>query len=278
MFFLMGVGFLFYLCGATSDIDALGNLISGSDYSTCVMVIYSIICIVIFSQWYYYSCGGDYLPNPRRTFNPLMILGVIILVPGMQFFSSYLVGIVSTIFPQWLDQYEKLFETAGLGSSITPLMFCYTVILAPIGEELTFRGMTMRLAEKAVPFWVANLLQAFLFGFFHLNWIQGIYAFALGLVLGYICEKGGSIYYSLLFHVLFNFWGTVIGELLGDNIDDSAVGLAGLIIFGLMIVFLVAGSFIFRIGLKRRTALIERIDHESISSINDDPDCPESLE
>jgi membrane protease YdiL (CAAX protease family) len=273
MFFLTGVGFLFLFCGAT-DTDTLENILTGSDFSTCVMVIYSIICITIFSQWYYYSCGGDYRPDRKRTFNPLMILGVIILVPGMQFFSSYLIGIVSMAFPQWLEQYEELIETAGLGSDITPLMLLYSVVLAPIGEELMFRGVTMRQARKAVPFWAANLLQAFLFGVFHLNWIQGIYAFALGLVLGIVCEKGGSIYYSLLFHILFNFWGTVIGELLGD-IDDS--GIAGLVIFLLMIVFIILGTLLFKVGMKKRTVLIEKLDHNIITS-NDDPDHPEVLE
>ena len=74
----------------------------------------------------------------------------------------------------------------------------------------------MRLVRRALPFWAANLMQAVLFGIFHMNWIQGIYAFVLGLVLGWICEKGGSIYFSMFFHILFNFWGTIIGPLLNN--------------------------------------------------------------
>jgi hypothetical protein len=89
-----------------------------------------------------------------------------------------------------------------------------------------------------------------------------------------VCEKGGSIYYSLLFHILFNFWGTVIGELLGD-IDDS--GIAGLVIFLLMIVFIILGTLLFKVGMKKRTVLIEKLDHNIITS-NDDPDHPEVLE
>ena len=117
-------------------------------------------------------------------------------------------------FPQWLQQYEDLLKTAGLDSSITLPMLLYSVLLAPVCEELIFRGTTMHLARRALPFWLANTMQALLFGLFHMNWIQGIYAFALGLVLGYVCEKGGSIYYSILLHILFNLWGTVISTLL----------------------------------------------------------------
>lgn len=80
-------------------------------------------------------------------------------------------------------------ETAGLDSDIGLFMFIYAVILGPVCEELVFRGVTMRLVRRALPFWAANLMQAVLFGIFHMNWIQGIYAFVLGLVLGWICEK-----------------------------------------------------------------------------------------
>ena len=95
-----------------------------------------------------------------------------------------------------MDAYESLLETAGLDDQISILMVICSVIFAPFCEELVFRGVTMHQAKKCLPFWAANLLQALLFGIFHMNMIQGIYAFCLGLVLGYVCNRGGSIYYS----------------------------------------------------------------------------------
>ena len=56
-----------------------------------------------------------------------------------------------------------------------------------------------------------------------MNMIQGIYAFCLGLVLGYVCNRGGSIYYSLLLHMLFNFWGTVLSGLIPFGDSDLLV-------------------------------------------------------
>jgi hypothetical protein len=248
---LMGVAalFLFVFHSNSESLDTFLSLLTNMDFNTCVMVIYSIICIVVFGLWYRHSCGGEYLPNPSRTFTVAQLAGVVILVPGMQFFSSYLVTIVSLAVPKWLEQYETLIETAGLSDDISPLMLCYSILLAPVCEELLFRGVTMRLARKALPFWLANLLQAFLFGFFHMNWIQGIYAFALGLVLGYVCEKGGSIYYSLLFHILFNFWGTVIGELF-ENVASTAF--TALLMFLAMLVSLSVGGTLFAIGTQRK--------------------------
>ncbi len=184
---------------------------------------------------------GQLSSKPSLTFHPLQFLSIILLIPGMQFFSGYLTSAVSLLFPNWLSQYEKLMETAGLDSDIGLFMFIYAVILGPVCEELVFRGVTMRLVRRALPFWAANLMQAVLFGIFHMNWIQGIYAFVLGLVLGWICEKGGSIYFSMFFHILFNFWGTIIGPLL-NNLKET--DLLGIIIFLFTIVSLVFGLFL----------------------------------
>ena len=189
-------------------------------------------------------CKGNPLSDTHRL---RQLTGVILLVPGMQFFSSYLIGVVSMAFPQWLDQYEELLKTAGLDSSITLPMLLYSVLLAPVCEELIFRGTTMHLARKAVPFWLANVMQAFLFGLFHMNWSQGIYAFALGLVLGYVCEKGGSIYYSIFLHFLFNFWGTVISNALAGMENTVFLGVIMLVV---TIVSLTLGFFLFVSGTR----------------------------
>lgn len=88
------------------------------------------------------------------------------------------------------------------------ILVLYSVLIGPVCEELIFRGLTLKYAKRAMPFWVANFLQALLFGVFHMNMIQGVYAFVVGIVLGFICEKSRSIYPSMLFHILFNIWGT----------------------------------------------------------------------
>jgi membrane protease YdiL (CAAX protease family) len=158
-------------------------LLMNIDFNTILMIAFSVTCIVIFGIWYYKSCGGNFLPNIKRTFHPLQFLGIVFLIPGTQFFSSIIIGIVSSIFPSWLEAYEKLLESAGMGDEISIIMMIYSVCLAPIGEELIFRGVTMRIARRSFPFWAANLIQAVLFGIFPMNMIQGIYAAVLGLFL-----------------------------------------------------------------------------------------------
>jgi membrane protease YdiL (CAAX protease family) len=149
-----------------------------------------------------------------NTYSPLEIgylkltFRKVILLKLINFLDVLFFSLFSSVFPKWLEDYEAMMENAGMSGDIPLFMMIYSVCLAPISEELIFRGVTMRLAQRAFPFWAANLIQAVLFGVFHMNPLQGCYAFALGLILGYICEKGGSIYHAILFHFLFNLWGT----------------------------------------------------------------------
>lgn len=192
--------------------EYLSQLWTNMDFNTIIMISFSISCMSLFGLWYYKSCGGEFKPNFKKTFHPLQVAGILFLVPGTQFMSSILVGLISSVFPSWLEAYETLMETAGLTEHISTAMILYSVFLAPISEELIFRGVTMRIARRAFPFWIANIIQAILFGVFHMNMLQGCYAFALGLFLGYICEYGGTIYHVILFHFLFNLWGTTASE------------------------------------------------------------------
>ena len=141
-FFMFGIAALF-LCPASQstgfDADTIETLLTNTEFNACIMLIYTVTCIVFMGIWYYRSCGGNYLPKPSLTFHPLQFLSIILLIPGMQFFSGYLTSAVSLLFPNWLSQYEKLMETAGLDSDIGLFMFIYAVILGPVCEELVFR-------------------------------------------------------------------------------------------------------------------------------------------
>lgn len=254
-FFSMGISALIAFLwsfasntGFSQTYNQLLNLWMANSFKTGIMIIYSTITLVLFGIWYYCRYGGDYLPNMRKIFHPLSLLGIVMLVPGLQYLSTYIVNLTATLFPHSLEVYEELLESAGLDERITIGMFIYSVLLAPVCEELVFRGVTMHQAKKCLPFWLANLFQAVLFGFFHMNLIQGVYAFFLGLFLGYICQKSGSIYTSILLHLLFNFWGTVLSQFF--FIGNSAFSF--IFFFFFSIAMTAGGIYAFNAGNRRR--------------------------
>lgn len=111
-----------------------------------------------------------------------------------------------------------------------PLKIVVMVILAPIMEELVCRKLiidrTRQYGEK-----VTVILSALVFGLLHQNLFQFFYAFALGLVFGYIYLRTGRLRYTILLHGFLNFLGSVVApwilSLLGDttaleNMDPNA--------------------------------------------------------
>lgn len=257
-FFAMGISslveFLWYSPSKELSFEDIYTDLSvlwmNQQFSAGIMILFSVSCIAIFGLWYYSRYEGDFLPKPSGVFHPVSILGLILLAPAAQYLTSYLISFVSVLFPSWLKAYEKLMEGSGMGETIGIGMLVYSVLLAPFSEELIFRGVTLRQAKKSLPFGAANLLQAVLFGAFHMNMIQGIYAFCLGLLLGYICEKSGSIYNSVLLHFLFNLFGTVLSGLL--TIGTSAAALIACFFVNLFL--LILGIFLFRFGTEKNSA------------------------
>ena len=88
-------------------------------------------------------------------------------------------------------------------------MFLYGGILAPVTEELLFRGVIQRqLQPYGKKF--AILCSAFTFGIFHGNILQTPYAFLVGLVLGYVAMEY-SIGWAMVLHMINNL---VLGDML----------------------------------------------------------------
>ncbi len=189
--------------------ELMMQLVSSSESSTSILsLIFALSGILLFSFWYTRQFNGNLRELPEGIAKPGLILGLILLIPGLQMISAVLTSLSASFFPGWMDFYEKLMESAGLTQDPSLMLILYAVVFGPIAEELTFRGVVLSSARKAMPFWAANLFQAFLFGVFHLNLIQGIYAFMIGLFFGCVCSRGGSIYLSISLHILFNAWGT----------------------------------------------------------------------
>lgn len=84
------------------------------------------------------------------------------------------------------------------------LAFLALVIVAPIAEEVLFRGYLYGKLRRAVPTWVAIVVTSALFGLVHGQWNIAIDVFILSLVLCSLREVTGSIVAGILLHMLKN--------------------------------------------------------------------------
>ena len=84
------------------------------------------------------------------------------------------------------------------------VMFFMMAVFAPMIEEMVFRGVVYRGYQNSGTTFQALILSAFLFGLIHMNFNQAPYTFVLGIVLVLLVEATGSIWSSILFHIVFN--------------------------------------------------------------------------
>lgn len=85
------------------------------------------------------------------------------------------------------------------------------VILAPLYEELLFRKFILGGLLKQVSAFKAIIISALFFGVIHWNWLQGINAFVLGIIIGWLYYKTESIALCIFAHFANNLYAVTLG-------------------------------------------------------------------
>lgn len=134
----------------------------------------------------------------------------------------------------WLQDYSQ--ASAPLSNTGT-LPFLSVALVAPVVEEVIFRGLIQSRLARALPGWPAVLLSALAFALCHGQPVWMGYAFLLGLVLGIMAWRAGSILPSVITHVVFNAIGQVL-VLPGLSQLNGLVVLAVLLLAGLALCLL----------------------------------------
>lgn len=140
-----------------------------------------------------------------------MFIGVIILaIIGFRFFYdnsfSYVLAEKIEVSEELVEAFEALFTW--------PLYAIFSVvIIAPFYEELIFRKFILGGLLKKTNATNAILISSFLFGFIHMNWLQGINAFILGIIIGWIYYKTQSIGLAMFGHFVNNAYVFTLGIL-----------------------------------------------------------------
>lgn len=103
-----------------------------------------------------------------------------------------------------------------------------TIVVAPIYEEIVFRGIILKGMAKKINPTIAILVSAFLFSLVHMNIPKGINAFLLGIVIGVIYLRRGSIYLSIFAHFINNIMALSVSPLFSLIRGKYAVEIHGI--------------------------------------------------
>lgn len=173
----------------------------------------------------------------RRVDVPVLWTGAA-LSPGLYL----IVTLVLAALPDaWTQSYNDAASGIDTGSFIGVLS---VALVAPVVEELIFRGLIMTRLSRVMPGWLAVVLAAAVFGACHGHPVWAGYAFVLGTLYGFVALRAGSILPSILGHLVFNAIGQVFTFL-----PESEDGMEILIALGILLVVGIAAPIVNRKGI-----------------------------
>ena len=147
--------------------------------------------------------------------------GITVVLWGFFISTTFNLFLMVSGLSQWM--YEMNPSRYDMLSSLSPgLLFVVVCILAPVVEELLFRGIVFRRMRAYWGTTIAMVFSALIFGIVHLDIITGIAAFVIGLIMALIYERTGSLLASMLFHFGFNFYSVAVEILPLEGIPDVA--------------------------------------------------------
>jgi len=103
------------------------------------------------------------------------------------------------------------YETAAAAGWL-PAMFAAAIVIAPAGEEAMFRGFLFRgWVRSPRSVWPAIVVISILWAMLHIqyDWTGVLQIFIVGLFLGWMRWRSGSLVLTFLLHALFNLEGTL---------------------------------------------------------------------
>ena len=146
---------------------------------------------------------------------------------------------------------ESLEMATSIGDSFS--MFLCAGIFAPVFEEILFRGLILRsFSDYGKKF--AIFASAFLFGVFHGNIIQTPWAFAVGLLLGYVTVEY-SIGWAMLLHMINNL---VLGDMMSRLLELLPTGVGDIVFYVVLLAGLLV-AVVFAIVQRRKIRSWHRI-------------------
>lgn len=163
----------------------------------------------------------------------LLIMGV-----SMAQFGNLIVSFIQ-IFLQ-SNTYNEMFSVMMEGKGLAESIY-WLGIVAPVAEEAVFRWLIYTRLRDYVRMPFSILISGLLFGIYHGNIVQFIYAAMLGWLFAYFMEMTGSLYASVLLHIGANIWSLVYSKFGLWLLQSSFVGMLMLINF-LLLFILIAGT------------------------------------
>ncbi|MBQ3165168.1 MAG: CPBP family intramembrane metalloprotease [Lachnospiraceae bacterium] len=188
----------------------------GTEFMTNLLVVSTAAYGIVVLLWYKFAYVKKYTAEKRAAFKETVckskVIGsLVIAAVGCYCLDILVASFVSILSPEALEVFNSSMEAVLSGDEL--MAFLVVVILAPIAEEILFRGIVFNMLSKHWSEVAAIIVSTVLFGLYHGNLMQAIYVLPIGLLLGYTAYKCKSVLPCIVIHMINNFMPCVVALL-----------------------------------------------------------------
>lgn len=200
---------------STDGPDTFAYRISSLSYG--ITLVSNLVVVFIFAIYYHFRGTGLFSQASLVKSKPVVLTNAITLGACCYFALNYIISLLSLLLPKaWVNLLNPLpMDGFEENQAVAFLSVC---LIAPICEELVFRGLIAKTLSTAVPSWLAVGVSSLAFGIVHYNSgpIAVVYATLMGVLFGWLFFRTKSLVPCVFAHALFN-----AASFFADRIDAS---------------------------------------------------------
>ena len=186
--------------------DETGTMIAGltgngsAIIAAIAFIIAGIVCLKFFAKEDIVKAEKSAVEKPSLQKTPTayicMTVAVLAMVLGLNYLFE-LLGITN------LSEAYKQTSEMQYAAAI-PLALIVNGLLAPVVEEIIFRGVVYNRLKANNRLITSVIISALVFGVYHQNIVQGLYAFIVGCLIAVLYEWFGRFYIPVAVHIVSN--------------------------------------------------------------------------
>lgn len=194
--------------------------------SACSMeltLLVDVICIIIMAYLMYSDRVRQQEAGSFKKYTKVFFPKYLLVIPFSIFFmlaANNFVSFLTLFMPEsMVNTYSDTSEI--LNNSSTFMLVFVTGIIAPVSEELMHRGVVYNRFKMLFGPMAAAVISSALFGLIHGNFVQGPYAFLIGLAAVYVYEKYKNILAPIILHISANMFSVFVSIMTKPTGEDT---------------------------------------------------------
>ena len=199
------------------DVIEAGTMDLYYQYAIVFLLIAALICIPIYYKMYKKDCmlAGEVKKNI-----PISNKDIAVIALSSAALALAMNNIIAlTPLPRIFTGYEETNAVLYGGGFV--LQVITAGIVACVVEELSMRGIVYLRMKRYWGTRAAMLFSALVFGLYHLNVVQAVYAFFLGLFFVWVYERYDSLWASCIAHISANLFVILLSE---SKVVEKVIG------------------------------------------------------